>query len=83
METPEAKHCLKSAIDWEERLPDLEESDVESVDDNSLPEGSDSELGGEDEERDWFVDHPTPVRLEFDDEVHDDGESFTSRGSTG
>jgi hypothetical protein len=78
METREAKRRLKSTNDREERLPDLEESDVESDDENLLPESSDNELGGEneeDEELDRFVDHPnpTPVRLNFGDKVDNDG----------
>jgi hypothetical protein len=78
METREAKRHLKSTNDQEERLPDLEESDVESDDENLLPESSDNELGGEneeDEELDRFVDHPnpTPVRLNFGDKVDNDG----------
>ena len=47
-------------------LPELAALDVELDDDNSLPELSDKELGGDEVEMDLFVDHPTPTKLEFD-----------------
>ena len=58
-------------------MPDLAESDVESVDDdnNSLPDFSEKELGGEVDDpadRDQWADHPDPIKLDFDGEFDED-----------
>ena len=81
LETHEAKHHLETTREQEELLPALEESDVETDDDNSLPDCTDNELGGEGCDQDRFVDHPTPTQLEFN--VVASRGSFALRGSTG
>ncbi len=47
LETREAKRCLEKTHEREEHLPALEESDVDTDDDNLLPDCSENELGGE------------------------------------
>ena len=71
---------MKSKI----KASDLVESDVESVDNNSLPDRSDNEFRGDNIESDLpdpnppdhFADHPTPQKLDFyekfDEDVHPD-----------
>ncbi len=65
LEIHEVKHCLEKTREREEHLPALEESDVETDDDNSLPDCSDNE-------RDHFVDHQTPNQLEFNEGFDED-----------
>ena len=68
LQTCEAKRHFEKPCEWEERLPALEESDVDTDDDNSLPDCTDNELEGEGcDQEDHFVDHPTPTQLEFDE----------------
>jgi len=81
LDTHEAKCRLEKNREQEERLPALEELDVKTDDDNLLPDCSDNELGGEECDRDHFVDHPTPTQLEFN--VVASRGSFALRGSTG
>ena len=41
--------------------------DMDSDDENSVPDCLDFNLEGDDIERDPFIDHPPPTKLEFDD----------------
>ncbi len=56
---------------WFPELPELTETDVESDDDNSLPEPSDKELGGDEVEKELIPKHPTPTKLKFHQFVED------------
>ena len=69
------KCWFNKSHEWEQRLPELVESDVESDDCNSLTDCSDNELRGGnviEVQQDHFADHPTPTKLEFDKEFDED-----------
>ena len=54
LETHEAKHHLEKTREREKCFPALEESDVNTDDDNLLPDCTDNELGGEGCDQDFL-----------------------------